>query len=245
MSVNSLSNFGVPGLSSADRSPQLQPILTYKYRAQFYGFGANFEPAPYAMTRQIRSVSLPSVKFPEVKLASYVSVVYVPGRPEFDTMKIVFNDDISNAVKNLIEGQVSRQHNFYDQTESRAGENFKFEMDVDILAGGGTAGSSASDPNIIRRYCYAGCHIQDVSEGDLTYEQDSEQKTIEVTVRYDNVITFNNYGTRMGIYSHTSEITGRQGVASTGIGTVGTTGVSVSGASVNLSGVNTSAGLAF
>ena len=41
MTVNSLANFGVPGLNG-DRSAQLQPILSNRFRVLFFNFGTPF-----------------------------------------------------------------------------------------------------------------------------------------------------------------------------------------------------------
>jgi len=244
VSVNSLANFGTPGLNG-DRSAQLQPILTYKYRAQFYDFGGSSQAAPYALTRQLKKVTLPNVEFPEIKLASYVSVVYVPGRGQWKSMSMTFADDITNSIRRLIENQIAKQQNFFDQTVSRAGENFKFEMDIDILAGGATAGSSASDPNVLRRYSYAGCWIMDMNDGELNVDEESQAKNIDITVRFDNCIVFDQSGAMMATMTQTSEIAARQGVASTGIGAVAGTGINITGASVtsDTSSVAVSGGL--
>jgi len=215
------------------RSPQLQPILTYKYRAQFYDFGGSTSPSPYAMTRQIKKVTLPNIEFPEIKLASYVSVVYLPGRGQWKSMSMTFADDITNSVRDLIENQVAKQQNFYDQTVSRAGENFKFEMDIDILAGGATAGSSASDPNVLRRYSYAGCYIADLNDGEMNYDEESQVKTIDITIRFDNCIVFDQSGSMMATMTQTSEIASMSGISSTGIGASGSTGINITGASVS------------
>ena len=226
MSVNSLANFGVPGLNG-DRSAVLQPILSNRFRALFFNFGTPGEVAPYDLTRQIRRMGRPQVEFEIQTLYSYVSTVYIGTRGEWATIDIVFIDDITNSVQQRVQEQVAKQQNFFDQTMSRAGENYKFEMDLDVLAGGQSAGGSASDPNIIQKWCFAGCHIQTMNLGELTYE-DATAMEITLTVRFDNVIGFNQDGFRMGVFSHSEEIQGQSGVASTGVGAQGA--VSTAGA---------------
>ncbi len=232
MTVTSLSNFGVPGLNG-DRSAQLQPILSNRFRALFFNFGTPGEVAPYDLTRQIRRMGRPTLEFETQTLYSYVSTVYIGTRGEWGTVDVVFVDDITNSVQQRVQEQVAKQQNFFDQTMSRAGENYKFEIDLDVLAGGQSAGGSASDPNIIQKWCFAGCHITNMNLNELSYEEAAPME-VTLTLRYDNVIGFNQDGFRMGVFSHAPEIGSQAGVISTGSGAAGGSGVSTSGASVSI-----------
>jgi hypothetical protein len=227
MSVNSLANFGVPGLNG-DRSAVLQPILSNRWRALFFNFGPPGEVAPYDLTRQMRRIGRPQLEFEIQTLYSYVSTVYISSRGEWSTMDIVFIDDITNSVLSRVEQQSAKQQNFFDQTMSRAGENYKFEIDLDVLAGGQSAGGTASDPNIIQKWCYSGCQITNKNLGEFTYE-DSTVMEITLTIRFDNVIGFNQDGFRMGTFSHAEEINAQSGVAAIGVGSQGA--ISTNGAS--------------
>ena len=231
MTVNSLSNFGVPGLNG-DRSAQLQPIISNRFRVLFFNFGTPGEVAPYDLTRQIRRIGRPNLSYEVQTLYSYVSTVYINTRGEWGTIDVVFVDDITNSVHQRVMEQNAKQQNFFDQTMSRAGENYKFEMDLDILAGGQSAGGSAADPNIVQKWCFAGCQITEYNANELSYEEATPME-ITCTLRYDNVIGFNQDGFRMGVFSHAQEIAAQQGVISTGSGAAGG-GVSTSGASVSI-----------
>jgi len=234
MSVNSLANFGVPGLNG-DRSASLQPILSTHWRLLTYNFGASSEPAPYDLTRQAKRITLPNVTFEMATLYSYVSAVYIQTRGEWAEGSMVFIDDITNSVRRRVENQISKQKNFFDQTMSRAGENYKFEMDVDILAGGASAGGSASDPNIIRKYVYAGRTLVSIEDGEMSYDQ-ATPKEISVRFRFDNVTTFDQNGNRLGSFSHTNEIQSQSGINSTGAGASGGTGISLDSFTTNFDG---------
>ena len=219
MTVNSLSNFGVPGLNG-DRSAVLQPIFSNRYRTLFFNFGLGNEPAPYDMTRQTRKIGRPKLEFDEQAIYSYVSTVYVATRAEWDTITLTLFDDITNSAMRRVQNQLSKQQNFFDQTMSRAGENYKFELDLDVLAGGASAGGTAADPNIVQKHSYSGCWIKSSNLGEMTYE-DANAMEIELTIRFDNVISFDQNGLRMGTYRHTDEIQSQDGVGSTGTGTGG------------------------
>ena len=161
-----------------------------------------------------------------------MSTVYIGTRGEWGTVDVVFVDDITNSVQQRVQEQVAKQQNFFDQTMSRAGENYKFEIDLDVLAGGQSAGGSASDPNIIQKWCFAGCQITNMNMNEMSYEEATAME-VTLTLRYDNVIGFNQDGFRMGVFSHAQQIQSQQGVISTGSGSAGG-GVSTSGASVSI-----------
>ncbi len=231
MTINSLANFGVPGMNG-DRRAVMQPIFSNRFRVLFFNFGAANEPAPYDLTRQIKTIPRPEVTFESQSLYSYASTVYVINRGEWGEMNVVFFDDITNSVQQRVQNQIAKQQNFFDQTMSRAGENYKFEMDLDVLAGGASAGGG-TDANILQKWCYAGCMLTRVNLGEMNYDE-QRYMTIECGIRYDNVIGFNQNGVRMGTFSHSSEIAAQQGVASTGIGVTGGINVRINGGSVNV-----------
>ena len=199
----------------------------------FFNFGTPGEVAPYDLTRQVRRMGRPTLEFETATLYSYVSTVYIGTRGEWGTVDVVFVDDITNSVQRRVQEQVAKQQNFFDQTMSRAGENYKFEMDLDVLAGGQSAGGPASDPNIIQKWCFAGCHITNMNLNELSYEEATPME-ITLTLRYDNVIGFNQDGFRMGVFSHALEIASQSGVMSTGTGAPGGSGVSTSSASISI-----------
>ncbi len=219
MSINSLVNFGVPG-QGGERTPVIQPIFANRFRVVFYNFGRPGDTAPYDMTRAVKSVGRPKAQFNEAPLHSYHSISYVTGRGEWDPIQMRFREDIDNQALERIAQQASKQMNFFDQTASRAGQNYKFEIDIDILAGGATAGTSAQDPNILQKWCLAGCWLKDYDLGELTYER-AEPTEITCNIRFDNAVCYDGEGNRLGDFDHGPEIDTRTGVFSTGIGGAG------------------------
>ncbi|MAZ56767.1 hypothetical protein CL653_03175 [bacterium] len=216
MSVNSLGNFGVPG-QNGQRGPMFQPILSHRFRVTFYNFGNPGDTAPYDITRAVKSVARPTATFSENTLYSYNSIIYIQARPEWEPIDISFYEDIDNTVMRRIQQQRSKQFNFFDQTSSRAGENYKFEMDIDVLAGGAGAGQSAQDPNVLQKYCLSGCHITGETLSELSYSETGETE-LGLTLRFDNCIIFDQDGNQMGTFDHSPEIDGKLGHQVTGIG---------------------------
>lgn len=215
VTIQSLINMGVPG-QNGDRSAVLQPKLGNRWRTVFYSFGNPGETAPYDLTRAMRAISRPKYTFSQSTLYSYVSTVYIATRVEFDAITLRLFDDIDNTVSRRVQQQISKQQNFFDQTASRAGQNYKFEMELDLLAGGAFAGASV-DPNVIEKWEYDGCFIVDATFGEMSYE-DPKPLEISLTVRFDNCTAFDQNGQRMGTFSHSPEIDGRIGDFSTGVG---------------------------
>jgi hypothetical protein len=205
--------------------------MSNKFRCTFYDFGAPGTVAPYVLTQQVRSTNLPSWTMGQQPLYAYVSIVYIATRGEWAEMQMRFSDDITSGVYKIVQQQCAKQQNMYDQTTSRAGENYKFEMDLDVLAGGATAGSAANDPNILRRHSYAGCWITKLDGPEMNY-QNADGIEFSIGIRFDNVVTFDNYGVQMGTFSHTTQINNRQGISTTGIGSA------LAGININTNSIN-------
>ncbi len=252
MSANAvLARMGVPGANPSDRSPVLQPLLQHKFQVVFYGIGdtASSEPVPYDLTRQVQTVTLPSIQTNSETINSYVSEIYIPTYTNFGgTISVSFLDDIKNSVSELLYESMYRQHNFFDVTHTRAGENPKFDMDINLLAGGATAdGTGATDPNVLRKYCLAGCFITNLSHTDLSYANHSAM-TVTANIQFDTSLVFDHNGDRMAKnVSHSTEIDSRLGEEATGVGADSSIGLSSAGvSSPALSGsVTGSVGLTF
>jgi hypothetical protein len=173
--INTKSKFGVP-LSGNQGSGVLMPKLKYRFRVSMLGGFAGVSQAT-SLTQNVVSVGRPTYTADPVEIHSYNSRVYVQGKHAWDTVELVVRDDISNSTSKLVGAQMQRQLNHFQQTTPAAGEDYKFDMQIEVLDGG-NAGSTEV-------WFLEGCFFTSVNYGDHNYN-DSEAQTITMTIRYDN-----------------------------------------------------------
>lgn len=171
--------FGVP-LSTATGTGILMPKLKHRFRVSML--------APFAgsqntntFTQNVVSVGRPTVQHDEIQVHSYNSRVYIQGKHEWQTIDLTVRDDITNSVSRLVGAQETRQVNHFQQTSPIAGEDYKFDMQIEVLDGQTTEATEV--------WFLEGCMFSSVNYGDHDYTS-AEPSTIAVTVRYDNALHF-------------------------------------------------------
>jgi len=169
------SKFGVP-VTGATGSGILMPKLKYRFRVTMLG-GFAGEPEARALTQNVQTVTRPNVTYEEVVLDSYNSKSYVQGKHAWETITLTLRDDITNSVSKLVGAQVQRQLNHFQQTTPAAGNDYKFDMHIEVLDGVNAGASEV--------WFLEGCFLTAVNYGDNDYTA-SDFATIELTVRYDN-----------------------------------------------------------
>lgn len=169
------SKFGVP-VTGATGSGILMPKLKYRFRVTMLG-GFAGEPEARALTQNVMTVTRPNVSYEEVILESYNSKAYVQGKHTWETITLTLRDDITNSVSKLVGAQVQRQLNHFQQTTPAAGNDYKFDMHVEVLDGVNAGASEV--------WFLEGCFLTTVNYGDNDYSA-SDSATIELTVRFDN-----------------------------------------------------------
>ncbi len=169
--------FGIPIKGAAEGTGIIMPKLKYRYRVNFLGLGA--ESRNTELTTNVQSITRPSLSVDEIEVHSYNSKVYMQGKHTWNTVDITIRDDITNTVAKLVGKQVQRQINHYQQTTPAAANQFKFEMEMEVLDG-----TSAQSTEL---WELEGCFIQNVTYGDNDYAA-TDQQQIVLTIRYDNAI---------------------------------------------------------
>ena len=170
------SKFGVP-LKSGEAGI-LMPKLKFRFRVSLLpGFGGDTNTRIF--TQNVMNVTRPKVNYEEVPIDSYNSKVYVQGKHTWDPITVVIRDDISNSVARIVGAQNSRQLNHFEQTAPMAGEDYKFNMQVEALDG------SSADASEI--WFLEGCFITNTDYSDADYAT-NEPVTVSLTIRYDNAL---------------------------------------------------------
>lgn len=192
MAVESATNitrnrFGVP-VDGATGRGIIMPKLKYRFRVSFLNlFGG--APESTTLTQNIQSVTRPSVSVDEVEVHSYNSRVYLQGKHTWNTIDVVIRDDITNSVAKLVGAQVQRQVNHFQQTTPAAANDFKFDLQIEVLDGVNAGASEVW-------FC-EGCFLQNVQYGDSDYTTNDPQQ-ITLTIRFDNAMHFQGDNTVNG-----------------------------------------------
>jgi hypothetical protein len=177
--INTKSKFGVP-LSGNQGSGILMPKLKYRFRVSLLGGFAGASQAT-SLTQNVVSVGRPTFTGDEVEIHSYNSRIYVQGKHSWNAVDLTVRDDISNSVSKLVGAQMQRQLNHFQQSAPAAGQDYKFDMQIEVLDGT-NAGSSEV-------WFLEGCFFTSVNYGDHDYSTNDAQ-TIVMTIRYDNATHF-------------------------------------------------------
>jgi len=181
--------FGVP-LQSGDAGGGgiLMPKLKYRFRVTFGSLFAGANEAK-VMTQNVQNVTRPAVTYDEVIVESYNSKIYMHGKHTWDPVTVVLRDDITNGVTKLVGAQVQRQVNHYSQTTPVAGNDYKFDMFIEILDGVNTGGTET--------WKLEGCFLQNVNYSDTDYST-NEPVQITLAIRFDNALHIEGDGAEVG-----------------------------------------------
>jgi hypothetical protein len=145
-----------------------------------FGLGST---AGLALTKQVIDCSRPNVQFQEITLPVYNSTLYLAGKHQWQTLSVNVRDDASGSVSKAVGQQIQKQLDFVEQASAATGQDYKFQLNIEILDGGnGTAA-----PIVLETWeCY-GCFIQTANYNTLNYGT-NDVVTIALTIRFDNAI---------------------------------------------------------
>jgi|SRR5882672_1951494 len=175
-----LQNFGVSTGDAFSRGGILMPKIKNRFRVFVSNFG--IPGAEVLFTQQVLTVGRPNCNFNPQTVHSYNSVAYYAGKAEWEAVTVTVRDDVTNAVTRLIAAQMQRQMNFFEQTVPLSAGDYKFQMRVECLDGGGTA---QDDALVLERWEFEGCLLATVNFETFDYSS-ADAMTIEMSVRFDN-----------------------------------------------------------
>ena len=175
-----ITTLGVP--DNSGNTTTIMPKLQYRFRVTFIGDGFTATP-----TRSVISVSRPNISHDEVLLDTYNSRIYLAGKHTWEPVSVTLRDDVDSIVLRELNNQLNRQVDHANQSSTRSGAGYKFQMLVETLDGANPT------PGVLDKFELAGCYIQNITYGEMAYAS-SEQVQITVSIRYDNAEIFDAAG---------------------------------------------------
>ena len=192
-----LSKFGVPIVPGISGQGILMPKLKYRFRVSMQSFGPT--GAAIELTRQVSQAARPTIQHQSTSIHSYNNVMYLPQKPEWQTIEIIVRDDVNSSVSTLVATQLQKQMNHSNQTSYLSGINYKFTTQIETLDG--------SNSGVLENWYLEGCYLETVAYDTFNYSE-SESMMITLTIRYDNATQDNDimpqfaeptgYGTMIG-----------------------------------------------
>lgn len=176
--VKTVDKFGISARGSQGQGPIRQPVVKYRYRVLFLGFGGAGNTAE-PLTLNCNTCSMPKLSHETVTVHSYNSQAYFAGKHSWDPISMVVRDTVDNTVVKTLGAQLQLQLDHYNQTGYRAGQDYKFTTQIQILDGGHDTGN--------RAWTLEGCFLTGATFGELDYSA-SDIVTINLDIRYDNAI---------------------------------------------------------
>jgi hypothetical protein len=183
MAVSSLQRMTVPLASDQSSSVQglLMPKLKYRFRVSFENFGVS-KPTT-ELTKQVVSVTRPTVQFEEITLPVYNSTLKLAGKHSWTDITCAVRDDASGSVARLIGEQLQKQMDFLEMSSAASGIDYKFLTKIEILDGG----NGANVPVVLETWELYGCYLKNANYGDLNYGT-NDAVTVEMSIAYDNAV---------------------------------------------------------
>ena len=177
----SLFNMTVATDNSSGNQGLLMPKLQFRFRVNFLNFGVNANVVE--LTKQVIDCSRPNVQFQEITLPVYNSTMYLAGKHQWQTLSVNIRDDASGHVAALVGQQLQKQMDFVEQASAATGQDYKFQMNIEMLDGG----NGTSAPIVLETWELYGCFVQTANYNTLNYGT-NEAVTISLTIRFDNAI---------------------------------------------------------
>ena len=177
----SLFNMTVAADNATNSQGLLMPKLQYRFRALFLNFGVGGSTTE--LTKQVMDITRPQVSFDEVQLDIYNSRMYLAGKHSWQETTINLRDDAQGNIAKLVGQQIQKQMDFVEQASAATGQDYKFQINYEILDGG----NGVLTPNVLETWELYGCFIKTANYNAMDYKT-SDPVTIQLSIRFDNAI---------------------------------------------------------
>ena len=161
----------------------LMPKLQYRFRVNFLNFGVDVDGG-LSLTKQVIDCSRPNLSFAEISLPVYNSTIKLAGKHTWADMSINIRDDASGAVAKAIGQQLQKQLDFVEQASAASGQDYKFQVNVQILDGG----NGTAVPVVLENWELYGCYLKAANYNTLNYGSGDQPVTVSLTIAYDNAV---------------------------------------------------------
>jgi len=178
----SLFNMTVAGDNAGGNQGLLMPKLQYRFRVNFINFGVD-TTGGLSLTKQVVDIARPTVSWQEIGLPIYNSIVKIAGKHAWTDITTTIRDDATGSVSKAVGQQLQKQVDFVEQSSAAAGQDYKFQTNIEILDGG----NGTQVPAVLETWELYGCWLKTANYQQLNYGQ-SDAVTIQLTICYDNAI---------------------------------------------------------
>ncbi len=178
----SLFNMTVAGDNAGGNQGLLMPKLQYRFRVNFINFGVD-TTGGLSLTKQVVDIARPTVQWQEIPLQIYNSTVKIAGKHSWSDISTTIRDDATGSVSKAVGQQLQKQVDFVEQSSAAAGQDYKFQTNIEILDGG----NGTQVPAVLETWELYGCWLKTANYQQLNYGQ-SDAVTIQLTICYDNAI---------------------------------------------------------
>lgn len=180
---NSLFNMTVASDNAGGNQGLLMPKLQYRFRVNFLNFGVDVDGG-LSLTKQVIDCTRPSLTFSEIAIPVYNSTIKLAGKHSWANMTVNIRDDASGSVSKAVGQQLQKQLDFVEQASAASGQDYKFQVNVQILDGG----NGTAVPVVLENWELYGCFLQAANYNTLNYGSGDQVVTIGLTIAYDNAV---------------------------------------------------------
>lgn len=190
ISLTNLKNLSIP--NAGGNANLLMPKLKFRFRVILENFGAT-TGASNEVTKQVVTAARPQVQFENQEIHVYNSKINYAGKHTWQPMNLVLRDAVDNSVSKLVNQQLQKQVDFYEQSAASSGGDYKFVTVIQVLDGG----NGGQSPNVLEEWRCFGCYLQTVNFNEMTYAESAPME-IQLTIQFDNALCVDGANASLG-----------------------------------------------
>ena len=178
----SLFNMAVATDNAGGSQGLLMPKLQFRFRLNFINLGTT-ATSGLSLTKQVMDCNRPQPSFGEIPIHVYNSTLWIAGKHTWNEFTCKIRDDAAGSVAKSIGQQLQLQFDFVNQASAASANDYKFQLNLDMLDGG----NGAYAPTVLETWEMYGCWIKSATYNQLSYSA-SEACDISLSIRYDNAV---------------------------------------------------------